>query len=270
MHINITKSQFPDYSIQIIVENKKNIDDINLIFHDDINEVLNKSSLDKLMVAINSIPREIPLSFSSLEKLNIDLLKTLLGNSEFIGHLSKESFLALITSSDEATEFALNNEVIKRKLNNIEPDLYNHLDILPQTFPLSCTACVILNILIENKILKKEERNRVKELEIYKDIWVSPGFIADPQKIVNYFHKYNLSVIGFEVDERSTDWLKKENFYSETTFNIANAGYLFFKQITKNNLIEIKPGDTIDESLFSEKNTSLLVHYINGFDNIVD
>lgn len=266
MYLNLTKNQFPEHLAKIIIENKESIYDINLVLHEDTNDVLNTSSLDKIMVSIDSIPQKITLSLSDLEKLNIDSVKTLLGNSSFIKQLSKESFLALIISSDEAAEFALNNEVIKNKLNNLEPNLYQRLDILPQTFPHSCSACVILKILIENNLLNKEEQTRVKELEIYKDIWVSPGFIADPKKMIDYFCKYNLLVIGFEAGERSIDWLKKENFTSESTFSIANAGYSFFKQLTKNNFIEIKPGELIDESLFSE-NTSLLVHYVNNPQN---
>lgn len=267
MYLHLNKDQFPAQIVKLIQYNTQKIESLNLILYEDLNDALTASSLNEFMELIDLIPEHIPLSFSNINVLNQDSIKIILENTTLIKRLDKNSFLEIITYSDEAAEFALNNEEIKNKLNNIETKLYANVEIMPQTFEHSCSACAILMVLHENGIIQKEEINRVKELEIYKEIWVRPGFIADPVKLINYFRQYNLSIIGFEVDERSTDWLRLEKFSSKTNFINAKVGYSFFKQVTHDNYIEIKPGNKIDESIFDKGNISLLIGYANNPDN---
>lgn len=73
----------------------------------------------------------------------------------------------------------------------------------------SCTARAIMKILLERGYIDQSDYTSSKELEIYREIWLEPGKVASPEKIVSYFHKHQLNVVGIEIKELSKSALHK-------------------------------------------------------------
>jgi hypothetical protein len=163
--------------------------------------------------------------------------------------LSTDKFLNLIVSSSKAAEVTLNTHSLCKRLCQFEKTIHdNHLDLIPQTFPKSCTACAVLYALKKKGLITHYERST--ELEIYKEIWSKPGDIADPRKLIDYLKRRGLQVVGIDLKERSNNWLEKAKNLSGSAYTQFLGGYTLFKEATQNLQVKtiksdivFKPGD---------------------------
>jgi hypothetical protein len=180
------------------------------------------------------------------------IIITLLQDLDFLEVLDNDQFTNLLISSEEIAQFAIKNEAVSNKLDNIEKELYSeHLGILPQTFVASCTACALLFILKMKGLISDEHCTRTKELEIYTEIWINPGKSANPQKTVDYLKKNGLNVMGIEFVERREKIYKEASDYRKHAFHL-------FQQATEYNYCRINSED-LNEIKLKEKDIFLLV-----------
>ncbi|KTD18728.1 dehydrogenase [Legionella lansingensis] len=252
MILNITVAQFPDETLKDIKYSQNIYRSIDFNFGKDANIAINKASLEKFVNKFKKIhsthdkPIEGIVTLGSMKHLSSKTIKLLLSSEDFINMLDPQSFLKLIVTSDEIADFALNNPKLKAKLDNIEPLIDK------QKFKNSCTARAIMRILLERGYIDQSNYTPSKELEIYREIWLEPGKVASPEKIVSYFQKHQLNVIGIEIKELSKSALNK---YSRDTV-ITSLYSLFRKDVPIRKKLTLT---TLSETDFPQGTTTLIV-----------
>ncbi|WP_454783383.1 dehydrogenase [Legionella sp. WA2022007384] len=252
MILNITAVQFPDRTLDDIEYSRNIYKSIDFNFGKDANLVLNKANIDSFTRRFKEIhsthakPLEGMVTLGRMGNISSDIIKLLLASEDFVNMLDHRSFLKLVVSSDEIAQFVLDNPKLKAKLDSIEPAIDT------QKFKSSCTARAIMKILLERGIIKPSDYTASKELEIYKEIWLEPGKVASPEKIVEYFRKHNLGAVGVEIRELSKNSLNK---YSKDT--VVTSLYSLFKTEvpTRKKLTLVG----MSESDFPEGMTTLIV-----------
>jgi hypothetical protein len=113
-------------------------------------------------------------------------------------------FKHYITSSNKIAKSALKSSKFKEKLNSINPLQFS------QTFTNSCTASGIMMYLYYNHFLNLDECTPSKEFEIYTRLWIKPGEIASPSKIISYLNSYGICVFGLALKNITAQTLKEE------------------------------------------------------------
>lgn len=121
---------------------------------------------------------------------------SILKDEKQVNELDLQHFLELITVNEDTVKFALSSPYIRKKLNELS------IDENEQTFDYSCAAHCILRMLHDFKLIDKSEFTRAKELEIYQQIWESPGDIANPIKIYQYLSQQGIDVSIGEIEKR--------------------------------------------------------------------
>lgn len=203
MFLNITAAQFPDVTLSDIEYSQNIYQSIDFSFGEDADIAINKDTLVKFVNKFKKIhgahhkPIEGIITLGSMRHVSPDTIKLLLTSEDFINMLDNKSFLKLTVTADEIVNFVLSNPKLKAKLDDIEPLIDK------QKFKNSCTARAILRILLERGYIDQSNYTPSKELEIYKQIWLEPGKVASPEKIVAYFQKHHLNVVGIEIKELS-------------------------------------------------------------------
>ncbi|MCW8419422.1 dehydrogenase [Fluoribacter dumoffii] len=252
MILNITAVQFPDRILGDIKYSQNIYKSIDFNFGKDANSAINKESLDTFVHKFKEIHRthEKPLegiiTLGTMKNLSLDTLKVLLSSEDFVRMLDPQSFLKLIVTSSEIADFVLSNPMLKAKLDDMEPQIDK------QKFKNSCTARLIMRILLERGIIDQHDYSPSKELEIYKQIWFAPGKEASPEKIVSFFQRHNLHAVGVEIKELSKASLKK---YSRDPV-IASLYSLFKKEVPARKKLTLTH---LSEADFPEGMTTLIV-----------
>lgn len=183
-------------------------------------------------------------------KFDDELKQKVLSNAVLVEKLPQDIFLNLIASSDKVAEYVLGQTMLCDRLRRVEQKLYdNHLGLLPQTFTNSCTACAIVYLL---KLKGDTKLDRVNEFDIYRKIWMTPGGIAEPKKIMAYLKGKGFNFVTIDLEERSAGLLEKaKGEGSSVASQTVLAGYSLFQEaskdtsvkLTKNSEIAFKPGD---------------------------
>ncbi|QMT59133.1 dehydrogenase [Legionella sp. PC997] len=224
MILNITATQFPDMTLDDIEYSRNIYKSIDFNFGKDASIALNEANLERFTSRFKAIhsthakPLDGIITLGRMKNVSPDTIKLLLTMDDFSDMLDYRSFLKLVVSSDEIAQFVLDNPKLKAKLDSIEPSIDT------QKFKNSCTARAIMKILLERGKIEPSDYTPSKELEIYKEIWLEPGKVASPEKIVDYFRKHNLDAIGVEIRELSKASLNK---YSKNT--LITSLYSLFK-----------------------------------------
>lgn len=252
MFLNITAAQFPDATLSDIEYSQNIYQSIDFNLGKDADIALNKTTLGKFVTKFKKIhsthnkPIEGIITLGTMKHVSPDTIKLLLTSEEFINMLDHKSFLKLTVTSDEIADFVLNTPKLKAKLDAIEPSIDK------QKFKNSCTARAIIRILLERGYIDQSNYTPSKELEIYKEIWLEPGKVASPEKIVSYFHKHHLNVVGIEIKELSKS---VRNKYSRDTM-ITSLYSLFKKNVPIRKKVTLTE---LSEADFPEGITMLIV-----------
>lgn len=191
--------------------------------------------------------RKIHSSLDLSSKLtDSDPLLSLLKDEKKLNKLDSQQFLELITATEETAKFSASSSNICKRLNELP------IDDSVQTFDFSCAARCILKMLYDFKLIKKTEFTRARELEIYRQIWVSPGGIANPIKIFQFLAQLGLDVSITEVKNRIKDILPKIPDQMKLTYS--------FIQNTK----ELKKKSYEEEVFVPTKDKSFLLIAVCG------
>lgn len=252
MILNITVAQFPDCTLNEIESNLNSYRSLDFNFGKDADMAINEANLMKfinkfkLIHSTHGKPVEGVITLGTMKKISLDTVKLLLTTEDFVNMLDNRSFLKLLVTSNEIANFVLNNPTLKAKLDSNEPL------IDAQKFKNSCTARAIMKILLDRGCIGQKDYTPSKELEIYKEIWLEPGQVASPEKIVSYFYKHELNVVGVEIKDLSEAARKK---YSRD-MTIMSLYSMFRKEVPVRRKYTL---DELSEADFPEGTTTLIV-----------
>ncbi|KTD55251.1 dehydrogenase [Legionella sainthelensi] len=252
MFLNITAAQFPDVTLSDIEYSQNIYQSLDFNFGKDADIAINKATLAKFVNKFKKIhsthhkPIKGIITLGTMRHVSPNTIKLLLTSEDFLNMLDHKSFLKLTVTSDEVADFVLNNPKLKTKLDDIEPLIDK------QKFKNSCTARAIIRILLERGYIDENNYTPSKELEIYKEIWLEPGKVASPEKIVAYFQKHHLNVVGIEIKELSKS---VRNKYSKDTM-ITSLYSLFKKNVPLRKKLTLTD---LSEADFPEGITLLIV-----------
>lgn len=252
MILNITSAQFPDATLSDIEYSRNIYRSIDFNFGKDADTAINKANLEKFVNQFKEThsthdkPIRGIITLGTMKHLSPHTIKLLLSSEDFVHMLDPQSFLKLIVTSNEVVDFVLTNPKLKAQLDDIEPLIDK------QKFKNSCTARAIMRILLERGYIDQSDYTSSKELEIYREIWLEPGKVASPEKIVSYFHKHQLNVVGIEIKELSKSALHK---YSRDPV-ITSLYSLFKKDVPTRKKLTLAE---LSEADFPEGTTTLIV-----------
>ncbi|KTD10634.1 dehydrogenase [Legionella gratiana] len=207
-------------------------------------EIIN--CLNEICLEIEQKKMDINLSFNKTKYIAQEIKKHILVENKALCRHLISGLEELIVSSNELTDYALEDIELSKILNSIEKSLYSLSDIefipLTQTFPNSCFACSILMVLKELKLI--HEPTRTQELQIYKQIWLEPGKQSDIEKVILYLSQYKIKMIGLDFVEKTEDLLdlsnRIKNNRPELSQHIINQYTLFNQNKNKINQYSIQ------------------------------
>ncbi|QEY52915.1 hypothetical protein [Legionella longbeachae] len=228
-------------------------------------EIIN--CLNKLCLELEQKKMTISLSFNKTKHITPEIKKYILVENRALCRHLNTGFEELIVSSDELTDYVLEDSELSNLLNGIEKSLYSlaNVDFIPliQTFPGSCFACSILMVLKELKLIN--EPTRTQELRIYKQIWLAPGKQADIEKVIFYLSQYKIKMIGLDFIEKTEDLLDLSNRIKknrpELSQHIINQYTLFHQnknKINQYNVLKIEDPHAINNEFFQGGFTFLI------------
>lgn len=208
--------------------------------------------------------------FEVILELSNENIVELLKIKKLMDCLDDKFFLDLIVSSEEAAKYALSNPDIRERLDRYNPGINN------QTFDNSCAARCILTFLATDNLLSKQEVTRSKELEIYSQIWTSPGQMADPERMMKYLIAMKTPTV--KIDKKSENGLSTTNEEARPVFDVSGFesqvrvakwleekpplykyAYQLFKAVPAVDIHKIKTEAKLDENDFPVGITILLV-----------
>lgn len=137
-----------------------------------------------------------------VHRLTPNQRQSLFSQHSFVASLVPDTFIKLIPMDEKMADLVLEDKGLKAKLN------CSPLAAAQQTFENSCSARAIMKALETLGKLPESDRTRHKELQIYRQIWLEPGGIADPRKISEYLQKEGIDVIAVEISCRVKSKLK--------------------------------------------------------------
>lgn len=187
-----------------------------------------------------------------------ELALNLLSRPSSLCSMSHNSFLNTIISSNAVAEFVASNAECIAKLNDI--DCHGQ-----QLFDTSCTAHVIMNALIDRKLLPESERTNLTEFNIYRQIWIKPNDEADPEKIIAYLTKHGIEISCLDFSSitnrllTSTLKMKSQGIDLHTS---AMQRYGLFKSAAKSQYQEIPDYHQLPANLINDHSTLLLVELV--------
>ncbi|KTD06772.1 hypothetical protein [Legionella jamestowniensis] len=205
---------------------------VELNFMNDAIDSMDKETLDLLQSRLNYVLKYqnlelkhfLEFDINSLQQLSPKIVKSVLQNPDVVELLSDDCLKKLLTFSEEVAEFAIQQKHIGERLNQINTNPNQ------QTFPSSCAARAILLMMYHTDHINEKECTPLKEFEIYKSIWTTPGGVADPAKLMSFLENNKLNVISIVLEDRAAQTLKN----AEGKDPGLVAAYGMFKNRSKN------------------------------------
>ncbi|ASQ46371.1 hypothetical protein [Legionella clemsonensis] len=230
-----------------------NFQEDNIRGEDAIKGIDNKETLFLFETCLNSMLRHhnlelkhfLEFNTNSLQQLDSSMVKLLLGDPNVVELLSDNCFQQLLTFSEEVAEFAVQQKHLGERLNHLNTNQNQ------QTFPSSCAARAILLMMYHTGHISEQDCTPVKEFEIYKSIWTTPGGIADPAKLMSFLENHKLNVISIVLEDRAAETLKNVQEKDPTLV----APYGIFKNRSK----KLQSIPTSEKYTFPANSTALVM-----------